>query len=89
MWLYMIAIALVLVGIVGGILTGGIFTIVFIPLGVIMLIVAAATGGLARLKSSHHPGPEPDAPLPHTTGGTAGAVATSPEGLADARRSQQ
>jgi hypothetical protein len=93
MWFYMIAGFLVLVGLIGGALSGGIFTIIFIPLGAIMLVVAVLTGMLSRAKEANVSGQtegsdtEP-APLRHTPPQGA-AAPTRPEELADARRVQQ
>jgi hypothetical protein len=69
MWLYLIAAFLLVVGVIGGILSGGIFTIVVLPLGVIVLLAALAAGMWARgAGASAHGGKseiEPR-PLPHT-----------------------
>jgi hypothetical protein len=93
MWLYMIAAFLLFVGVVGGILTGGIFLIVFIPLGILMLISAAVYGGIGRRAQTAAGGnsttSRADEPLPHSSEGPSGHVPTSPEALADARRVQQ
>ena len=48
MWLYLIAGFLLVVGVIGGLLSGGIFTIVVLPLGVIVLLAALAAGMWAR-----------------------------------------
>lgn len=87
----MIAGFLILVGIIGGVASGGIFTLIFLPLGLIMVVVAAVTGGFGRAsqdrgqKRASTPEPEP---LPHTpTGGT--PTPATPENLVDARRAQQ
>ena len=91
MWFYMIAGFLVLVGIIGGVASGGIFTLIFIPLGLVMLIVAAVSGMFGRASQDggqkRTSTPEPDA-LPHTPTGGAPPPAT-PENLVDARRAQQ
>jgi hypothetical protein len=93
MWFYMIAAFLVLVGIIGGVASGGIFTIIFIPLGAIMLVVAVLSGmwGRARQGSAGgetHATTTGPAPLRHTPGqGT--PRPNTPEELADARRVQQ
>lgn len=89
MWLYLIAIVLLLVGIVGGIATGGIFTLIFVPLGIIVLVVALLSGGLASLTRRRYGGREPSQPLPHHPVHEPGSVPTSPEALADARRAEQ
>jgi hypothetical protein len=92
MWFYMIAAFLILVGIIGGVASGGIFTLIFIPLGAIMLVVGvlagmwgrASQGSGARQGSSRT---EPE-PLAHTPSQAPSAPA-QPEQLADARRVQQ
>ncbi len=94
MWLYMIAAVLLVIGIIGGILTGGVFLIVFIPLGFIMLVVAAATGALARgaerrsASGSGAPGHVGE-PLPPSVPESPAHVPTSPDALVDARRREQ
>lgn len=93
MWFYMIAAFLFAVGIIGGVASGGIFTLIFIPLGVIMVIVAVLTGMWHRSQQGAAGGETEgskveQAPLPHTP---AQAIPrpTTPEELADARRAQQ
>ena len=71
--------------------SGGIFTLIFIPLGLVMLAVAAGTGIMGR-RSQHggrtRPSRTEPEPLRHTPAqGT--PTPTSPEQLVDARRSQQ
>ncbi len=74
--------------------SGGIFTIVLVPLG---LIVAGSAVLLAMWGRSTHrnAGGDADAsastnrPLPHAQERDSGRVPTSPERLADARRSAQ
>jgi hypothetical protein len=91
MWFYMIAGFLLLVGIIGGVASGGIFTLIFVPLGLVMLGVAAVSGMMGRASQdkgqSRTSTQEPD-PLPHTPTGSTPAPAT-PENLVDARRAQQ
>jgi hypothetical protein len=88
----MIAAFLILVGIIGGVASGGIFTIIFIPLGAIMLVTGVLSGmwgraqqGSTRRETRHA---EEPAPLPHTPS-QAPASPTTPGQLADARRAQQ
>jgi len=94
MWLYMIAVVLLVLGIGGGVLTGGIFTIVVLPLGAIVLVAAIFAGFWARSTEARHGGKsaseiEPR-PLPHTNRPQPGASGTtSPEELVDARREAQ
>jgi hypothetical protein len=94
MWFYMIAAFLVLVGIIGGVASGGIFTLIFIPLGLVMLVVALVSGVFGRSSQSRgqagRAGAEPNEPQPlrHTPPqGTPGPG--TPEELVDARRAQQ
>jgi hypothetical protein len=94
MWLYMLGAFLLVVGIVGGIATGGIFTLVFIPLGIIALVSAAAYSMWGRAASARAGGGTAGhattaEPLPHSRHGDPGHVASSPEALADARRVEQ
>jgi hypothetical protein len=93
MWFYMIAAFLVLVGIVGGVASGGIFTIIFIPLGFMMLAVAVLTGMWGRSRQGRaggetHGSKAGPMPLRHTRPQGTPAPST-PEDLADARRVQQ
>jgi len=91
----MIAAVLLILGIVGGALTGGIFTIVILPLGVIVLIVAFVMAMWSRTAVSDTGGeksmPAGDPrPLPHTDRAQPGSSGTSsPEELVDARRQAQ
>lgn len=93
MWLYMVGIVLVILGLVT-IPAGGIFTLVFVPLGVVVLVSAAGYGAWGR-SAERRAGAETDAhptanrPLPHHPQRESGHVPTSPEALADARRTQQ
>ena len=95
MWFYMIAGFLVLVGVIGGVASGGIFTIIFVPLGAIMLIVAVVAGAWGRAQQGSSGGKtrasrteHEHAPLRHTPPQGAAAPST-PEELVDARRVQQ
>jgi hypothetical protein len=93
-WFYPIAGFLVVVGIVGGIFTGGIFTIVFVPLGVVAALSGMAYGayGRAAQRRAENPGQPAETTeraLPHTRQHASGHVPTSPESLADARRRAQ
>ncbi|MBV8947568.1 MAG: hypothetical protein JO046_23975 [Solirubrobacterales bacterium] len=89
----MIAGLLLFVGIIGGVASGGIFTLIFVPLGLVMLAVAAGAGILGRSsqdksEGDRQPSNTEPAPLRHTPPQGTAAPAT-PEDLADARRSQQ
>lgn len=94
MWLYILALVLVIVGIVGGVASGGIFTIIFVPLGLIAAGSAALFAMWGR-SAQRNAGGDADAspstarPLPHAQERDSGHVPTSPERLADARRGAQ
>ncbi len=87
MWLYPIVIALVVLGIVGGIFAGGIFTIVLLPLAALVLFSGLGYGAIARAVQERQG--TTNAPLPHRDDRGGGEVETSPERLVDARRVQQ
>ncbi|MGN6169991.1 MAG: hypothetical protein ACTHQQ_17750 [Solirubrobacteraceae bacterium] len=89
----MIAAFLILLGIVGGVASGGIFTLIFIPLGAIMLVVAVLMGMWHRAQEgssgAQTEGSKTEqAPLRHTPPQGA-PTPTRPEELVDARRAQQ
>ncbi len=94
MWLYLLGGALVLIGLVGSLAGGGIFTLVLIPVGLVVLGSAMAYGMFQRAGERSGGGdtdahPSTGEPLPHSARGDTGHVPTSPEALADARRVQQ
>ena len=71
MWFYMIAVFLILVGVIGGVASGGIFTLIFVPLGAIMLAVAVLVGMWGRAQQGRtggetHGSKTEQAPLRHT-----------------------
>ena len=91
MWLYLLA-ALVVVGIAGGVLLGGVFTIILIPLSVIALFAALAyaLASAAAQQQANTESPSGGRRSPRRRRQTQGAKApSSPESLVDARRSQQ
>jgi hypothetical protein len=94
MWFYPLLIVIVILAIVGGTLAGGIFTIVLIPLAVIVavsVIVYAMWGRAmqANAGARTHASQTKTEPLPHQRQRPSGRAPSSPEGLADARRQQQ
>jgi hypothetical protein len=91
MWLYMITIVLILIGLVGALVGGGIFTIVLIPLALVILIVGSLSSAAGRKAPDSDTTAETHVPepLPHTPERPSGRVPTSPERLADARRAHQ
>jgi hypothetical protein len=94
MWLYLLAVILVIAGIIGGIAGGGIFTIVLVPIAFIIAVSAfifsmwsrASTGAAGGEVDAH---PSVGRPLPHSFRRDRGRAPSSPERLADARRGQQ
>ncbi len=95
MWVYLIVAGLFVIGAIGTVVGGGIFTIALIPIALIVLAASVVFGGGGRaaqqgaggeVEESHSPG---DRPLPHSTQRPSGRAPTSPEALADARRTQQ
>jgi hypothetical protein len=94
MWLYGVAAVLVVLGIAGGIAGGGIFTLVLLPLGLIVGVSAALYAMWGRASQgaaagSTHAAHGSDRPLPHQTPSDSGREPSSPERLADARRVHQ
>jgi hypothetical protein len=94
MWLYILVFVLLIFGIVGSVLSGGIFTIVLVPLGVIALISAVAFGAFGRSAQGRH-GASTNArtstgrPLPTSERSNTAPQPSTPEQLAEARRVQQ
>ena len=94
MWFYPLLLAIVILAIVGGALAGGIYTIVLLPLAVIVVVSAvvyslwgrALEGSAGGSTDASHVN---DRPLPHQRWRPSGRAPSSPEALADARREQQ
>jgi hypothetical protein len=94
MWLYAIAGFLLIVGIVGGLLGGGIITIALIPIAVVIAASAFLYTAWGRASEGASGGgldahPSTNRPLPHNFREDTGHAPSSPERLADTRRSQQ
>lgn len=94
MWFYPLLLAVVILAIVGGSLAGGIYTIVLVPLAVIVVVSAvvyslwgrALQGSAGGSTDASHVSHQP---LPHRRRRPSGRAPSSPEGLADTRREQQ
>jgi hypothetical protein len=94
MWVYVIVAALFVVGVVGAFAGGGIFTIVLIPVALVILGASvlfsmwgrSAQGAAGGATEETHAS---DRPLPHSRRRSTGTAPSSPEQLADARRAQQ
>ena len=89
MWFYPIVGVLAILAILGGVLLGGVFTIVLIPLAVLAAGAAIAYSVLARSSQPGASGGTDDRPLPSGQQSGGGQVRTTPEALADARRAHQ
>jgi hypothetical protein len=94
MWLYLIALVLLFVGVVGGVLSGGIFTIVLIPIGALVLLSALGHGMLARSAQDRQGASTDESrpvgrPLPTSGHENTAPPPSTPEELVDARRVQQ
>jgi hypothetical protein len=94
MWFYPLLILVVVLAIVGGTLAGGVFTLVLIPLAVIVAVSAIVYVMWGRAMEANAGGAT-DAttakaePLPHREVRPSGRAPSSPERLADARRQAQ
>jgi hypothetical protein len=89
MWLVFIGGALLILAILGGVLLGGVFTIVLVPLALIAAGAAIAYGMYARASQPGGSANTSEGPLPSGQQSESGHARTSPEALADARRAQQ
>ena len=94
MWLYIVVAALVGLGVILGFLGGGIFTIVLIPIALIILVVGLLSAASSRSAQKRAGGATEEThtteqALPRQPERPTGRAPTSPEGLADARRAQQ
>lgn len=92
MWLIWFAIPLVIFLIVGGLLAGGIFTIVFLPIAVIIALGAYlfTLWGRSSSRRRRLPGEdEPVDPLPHTNHANTPSAPATADQLLDARRRSQ
>jgi cytochrome c-type biogenesis protein CcmH/NrfG len=93
-WFYPILLILVLLGIAGGVFLGGVYTLVLVPLVVIVLVSALGYALWARSQavasgSTATPDPSGHPPLPHRRQRMASRAQTTPERLVEGRRQQQ
>lgn len=94
MWFYPLLMVLVILCIAGGVLLGGVFTIVLVPIGAIAIISAVVYAMWGRaLQGSHGQSTGATAvshrPLPAQPGPSSAPAPTTPDQLADARRQTQ
>ena len=90
MWLAIPLALLILFGLIGGVLLGGVFTLVLVPLAILGAIATVA--GMLWVRASQGrsgastSGPSP---LPHSSHQNVAAAPSTPGDLVDARRQQQ
>ncbi len=91
MWLYIFVIPLAIILIIGGLLAGGVYTIVFLPIAVIIAVGSILYTMWASSQRSPNLSREREqvSPLPHTGHANTAATPSSPEQLTDARRAEQ
>lgn len=91
MWLFFFALPLAIVLIVGGLLAGGIYTIVFLPIAVIIVAASIIYTMWGRATEPQNiPGEREEVkPLPHTHHSNTAPTPSNPNELADARRGRQ
>lgn len=91
MWLALPLVVIVLLAVIGGIIAGGIYAIVLLPIAFILAVFGVAYVIWARSKQA----PPPDErhrdvdPLPHSGHSNTAPTPTTPDQLVDAQRSQQ
>ena len=76
MWLYLIAAALIVIGLFGGIFAGGIFTIVLVPVAVLILFSGVVYSWLARAAEEKAGTADRNNHLPHRRQHPSGQVST-------------
>ena len=91
MWLFWFVLPLAILLLIGGLLAGGIYTIVFLPIAVIITVGAIIYTMWAKsTQPANLPGErERVQPLPHTDHPNAAPAPSTPDQLVDARRGQQ
>ena len=88
MWFYIVAVVLAVLGIVGGIFGGGIFTIVLVPIAAIIVISSICFGGAGEAAQQDGQSETREPALPHNPP-RAPEVPMTPERLVDERRIRQ
>jgi hypothetical protein len=95
MWLGVVLILAIAFMVVAGVLSGGIFTIVLVPLAVVVAVTglgyamwARATGAASPQEAQVSADSVPDS-LPHSGHSNAAAAPNTPDQLVDARRRAQ
>ena len=95
MWLAVVLIVAIVFMVIAGILSGGIFTIILVPLAAITAISgfayavwARASGAASQQQAEVTADSVPD-PLPHSAHRNLAPAPSTPDQLVDARRQQQ
>ncbi len=90
MWIYIIAAAVVVIGLLGAAFAGGIFTIVMLPIAAIILIGAIAYRSIGAMAEQSTPKSPSERPLPrHKPVAAPADVPTTPERLIHERQVRQ
>ncbi len=93
MWFYPIIGLLIVLALIGGIVAGGVFTLVLVPLAFVAAFTGVAIMAMARgerEKTGAAGGADRgDPPLPHAEPSESGHHLARPEELTDARRAAQ
>lgn len=92
MWLGILIAFAVLLAVIGGVVVGGIFALILVPIAVIILVLAVVMSLWARATSGR-PSPEDErshsAPAYAGGQGNAGSAPATPDQLVDARQKSQ
>ncbi len=89
MWLSFVFFLLLVVVVIGGVLLGGVFTIVLVPIAVLVVVAAIGYGMWARSAGAKTTSEEgPGDPLPHSGHRNTAPRPATPDELVDARRQQ-
>jgi hypothetical protein len=93
MWLGIVVLFAVVLAVIGGLVVGGIFALVLVPIAVIILVFAVVTSMWARATSGR-PSPEdersrPGPAYPHGSHQNSSPAPATPDQLVDARQKSQ
>lgn len=94
MWFYPLVVFLAILALAGGVLLGGVFTIILVPIAFIVVVSAAVYALWGRAMEGAGGGatkatPVDRRPLPHQRSRPSGRIRSTPERLADTRRREQ
>ncbi|MFZ0088591.1 MAG: hypothetical protein WAL63_03730 [Solirubrobacteraceae bacterium] len=91
MWLVLIAVPILVLLVLGGLLAGGVYAIVLVPIAVVIGVGAVIYLMWGQATRASHIPSEQDRvqPLPHTGHANAAATPSTPDQLVDARQQEQ